>query len=296
MVRELVEGKDCGVLYVVATPLGNLEDITLRALRILSEADFIVAEDTRHTRKLLTRHEISAHLISCHQFNESERAGQILALLGEGKNLALVSDAGTPTVSDPGYRLVGQAAQAGFRVVPIPGACAAVAALSASGLPTDSHYFEGFLPRKSGQRRQRLEALSPVAATLIFYESPHRVARLCAELLEIFGDRRAVLARELTKVHEEFFRASLSEMAENLARRGEIKGECTLLVEGRSGAEDAPGDETVEEALREGLMKGDESLSRLAERVARRLGLGRRDVYAKALEMKRELDEAGEDE
>lgn len=293
MAEETVENRDCGVLYVVATPLGNLEDISLRALRILREADFVVAEDTRHTRKLLTRNEISASLISCHQFNESERAGRILSLLGQGKNLALVSDAGTPTVSDPGYRLVEQAAGAGFRVVPVPGACAAVAALSASGLPTDSHYFAGFPPRKSGQRKKRLEDLAPVTATLVFYESPRRVAKLCAELLEILGDRRAVLARELTKVHEEFFRASLSVMAENLARRGEIRGECTLLVEGRTGEEEAPEDETVEKALREGLLKGDEPMSGLAERVAGRFGLGRRDVYARALRIKKELCETG---
>ncbi len=281
-----------GVLFVVATPIGNLEDASPRALRVLREADAVFAEDTRHTMKLLAAHGIRVPLVSCHEHNEAERVARLLDLLAEGKSAALVTDAGTPAISDPGYRMAAAACDAGFSVTPVPGPCAFVAALCASGLPTDSHYFAGFLPRKAGRRREKIEEIARLSATLVFYESPRRAGALARELLQILGDRRAVLARELTKIHEEFLRGSLSEIAAEIERRGDLKGEVTLLVAGRGGGAEEPGPGGWELALKEGLAAGRLPLARLAEDVAARFGLARREVYARALALK---DEAGED-
>src|SRR5277367_3739801 len=192
-----------GTLYLVATPIGNLEDITLRALRVLRECDVVAAEDTRHSGRLLQHFGISKPMLSYFQFNEARRSAEILARLQRGEKVALVTDAGSPGISDPGARVVAAALGAGLRVESVPGPCALVAALTASGLPTDEFHFIGFLPHKSGQRRRQLEALKSVPGTLVFYESPHRIERLLEELADMYPTRRTVLARELTKKFEE---------------------------------------------------------------------------------------------
>ncbi|MBX5464332.1 MAG: 16S rRNA (cytidine(1402)-2'-O)-methyltransferase [Clostridia bacterium] len=232
-----------GTLYVVATPIGNLEDVTLRALAVLRAVDRILCEDTRHTALLLRRYAIQKPLVSYHEHNERRRAEEAVAWLEAGEELALVSDAGTPTLSDPGYRLVSLAAERGLRVVPVPGPMAAVAALSASGLPTDSFTFAGFPPRRAGPRQRWLRQLAGEPRTVVLYEAPERVARTLAEMRDLFGgERRAVVARELTKSFEEFRRGSLDELASALS--GErARGEYVLLVEG-AGRRQAAGEGT----------------------------------------------------
>jgi 16S rRNA (cytidine1402-2'-O)-methyltransferase len=233
----LTNGKKQGRLFVVATPIGNLEDITLRALRILREVDLIAAEDTRHTRKLLSHYAISTRLVSYHDHNKESRAPELIEKLKGNWDIALVTDAGTPAISDPGYFLIGKAKEGGIRVVSVPGACAAVAALSISGLPSDRFLFVGFLARKKKKRTEVLQGLKSKGMTLIFYESPHRLLRTLADLVSVVGDRSAVVARELTKYHEEVIRGSLLEILATLSDRDRIRGECTLLVEGRKEKE-----------------------------------------------------------
>src|SRR6184192_3661728 len=199
-------------LYLVATPIGNLEDITLRALRVLGECDVVAAEDTRRTGQLLKHFQISKPLLSYFQFNEARRSEEIIERLGRGEKVALVTDAGSPGISDPGERVVRAALAAGFRVESVPGACALVAALTASGLPTEEFHFIGFLPHKSGQRRNKLESLKLFEGTLVLYESPYRIEKLLGELVEIFPDRQIVLARELTKKFEEYLRGKPAEL------------------------------------------------------------------------------------
>ena len=218
-------------LYLVATPIGNLADITLRALAVLSRADVIYAEDTRHSLRLLAHYGIS-HVIalkSYHEHNAARRRPVIIAALERGERVALISDAGMPLVSDPGFKLVREVVEAGHPVFCIPGPSACLAALSSSGLPTDAFLFSGFLPSKAGARQARLRALKPVEATLIFYEAPSRVGALIGELREVFGERRAVVARELTKLHEEVMRGSLDELMRRLEGVS-LKGECVVLV------------------------------------------------------------------
>lgn len=225
-------------LYLVATPIGNLEDITLRALRTLRECDVIAAEDTRRTGQLLHHFGISKPLLSYFRFNEARRGGEIIARLQRGEKVALVTDAGTPGISDPGERVVKAARQAGFRVESVPGPCALVAALTASGLPTEEFHFAGFLPVKSGQRRRRLEALRATAGTLAFYESPYRIGKLLGELHETFPGATVVLARELTKKFEEFLRGTPAELLAVVEKRS-LKGEFVVLVErGEPGPEE----------------------------------------------------------
>jgi len=218
-----------GTLYLVATPIGNLEDITLRALRVLRECDVVAAEDTRHTGRLLQHFGIHKPMVSCFQFNEARRGAELLDRLREGRTVALVSDAGSPGVSDPGQRLVAAARAAGLRVEPVPGPCALVAALTASGLPTDEFHFVGFLPHKSGQRANRIRDLTALPGTLVLYESPFRIARLVAELAEHLPDREVVLARELTKKFEEWLRGRPAALAKQLEERPR-KGEFVVLV------------------------------------------------------------------
>lgn len=222
---------ETGKLYLVATPLGNLEDITQRALRILAEVDLIAAEDTRHTLKLLNHFNIKQKMLSYFLHNERERTGEIIAKLLSGLNVALVSDAGMPGISDPGYFLVAEAVKQGITIIPIPGASAVVTALAASGLPTNSFWFEGFLPRKAKERSEILSGLAKVKGTLVFYEAPHRLLPTLKGIFEILGDRETVIARELTKVHEEFIRGRLSEI---IARIGNDspRGEFTILIAG----------------------------------------------------------------
>jgi 16S rRNA (cytidine1402-2'-O)-methyltransferase len=216
-------------LYLVATPIGNLEDVTLRALRTLRECDLVAAEDTRRTGQLLKHFDISKPLLSYFQFNEAKRSEEILERLRRGEKIALVTDAGSPGISDPGERVVKAAIAAGFRVEAVPGPCALIAALTAGGLPTDEFHFLGFLPHKPGQRRKKLETLKSVPGTLVLYESPYRVERLLGELNDIFPARQIVLARELTKKFEEFLRGTPAELLE-VVRRRSLKGELVVLV------------------------------------------------------------------
>jgi len=222
-----------GHLYLVSLPIGNLEDITLRAIKTLRAVDLIVAEDTRNTRRVLERYQIKTPFSrSYYQGVESKRVEPILSLLKEGKDLALVSDAGTPLVSDPGYPLVRATIEAGIPVIPIPGPTAAITALVASGLPTDHFVFDGTVPRKQGERRVYFEAIREGQRTIILYESPHRLLATLKEIAKVLPERRVVLARELTKIHEEFLRGSADEILQTLNARGEVKGECVLLIEG----------------------------------------------------------------
>lgn len=218
-----------GILYIVATPIGNLEDITLRAIRTLREVDLIAAEDTRHTRKLLAHLDIHTPMTSFFAGNERGKAGAIIRQIAEGKNVALVTDAGTPCISDPGYPLLAAAVEAGVRIVPIPGPSALSAALSAAGLPTDRFTFVGFLPDKPGKRKRALEELKGILHTLVLYVSPWKAAATIADCLEVLGDRRACLCRELTKIHEEFLRAPLSAIAAAVEAKPP-KGEMVLVI------------------------------------------------------------------
>ncbi|WCK54615.1 16S rRNA (cytidine(1402)-2'-O)-methyltransferase [Aneurinibacillus sp. Ricciae_BoGa-3] len=226
---------ESGTLYLVATPIGNLEDMTMRAIRTLKEADIIAAEDTRQTRKLLTYFEIDTRLISYHEHNKNASGPEIIRLLKEGKQVALVSDAGLPAISDPGEDLVRMAVDECITIVPIPGANAGLSALIVSGIPTDRFAFRGFLPRDNKQRRQELERLSKYPETLIFYESPHRVTKTLKEMEEAFGNRQAALGRELTKRYEEFIRGTLAEVRLFLEEQQEVRGEFTVIVSGNSG-------------------------------------------------------------
>src|SRR5579862_2121203 len=225
-----------GCLYLVGTPIGNLEDITLRALRVLKESDQIACEDTRHTQKLLTHYEIHRPLVSYHEHNELTRAPELIVALEQGAKIALVSDAGMPLVSDPGHRLVTLCLRHHVPVVPVPGPSALLASLSASGLPNEEFLFVGFLPARSGERRRALERLRIEDRTIILYEAPHRVAECVADAREILGDRTACLAREVTKLHEEFRRGKLSELIESLEERP-ARGEITLLIGTESPAD-----------------------------------------------------------
>lgn len=220
-----------GTLYVVSTPIGNLEDITLRALRILKEVAIIAAEDTRHTQKLLSHFDIHTTLTSYHDFNKEEKTPVLISKMAEGASIAIVADAGTPTLSDPGFYLIREAIRAGLPVSPIPGPAAAIAALAVSGLPPDRFIFEGFLPKKKGARARRLEQLKPDPRTLIFYESPFRIVGLLEEIKTILGDRPVVVGREMTKMFEEFIRGSVTEVLEKIGKKT-VKGEITLVVGG----------------------------------------------------------------
>jgi 16S rRNA (cytidine1402-2'-O)-methyltransferase len=232
--------KNTGTIYLVATPIGNLEDITLRALRILKEADLIACEDTRQTQKLLNHFGITTPTISYHEHNEAQRAKELAEKAKQGEVIAIVSDAGMPGISDPGYRIVLEALGQGIPVVPVPGASALVASLAASGLPTDSFRFHGFLPAKQGQRRRSLEEIRTSSATEVFYEAPHRLVEALRDVVEVLGPTRpVVIARELTKLHEEFIRGQAREAFEQLEKK-EIRGEITLLIgKADEGAENA---------------------------------------------------------
>ena len=225
------ESSSVGILYVVSTPIGNLEDITLRALRVLKEVKIIAAEDTRHTQKLLSHYQIHTTLTSYHDFNKEYKTPLLLERLREGQDIALVSDAGTPVISDPGYFLITQSVLSGIKVVPLPGASAVLAALSVSGLPSDTFRFEGFLPRRRAARLKRLETLKAEGQTLILFESPHRVGKTLVDIKAVLGVRRVVLARELTKKFEEIMRGTVDDLIRSTETRN-LKGEMTLLVAG----------------------------------------------------------------
>jgi 16S rRNA (cytidine1402-2'-O)-methyltransferase len=269
-----------GSLYVVATPLGNLEDVTLRALRVLREASLVACEDTRRTRVLLQAHGIATPTTSYFEHNERWKGERILDALREGRDVALVSDAGTPAISDPGYRLVRDARAEGIPVIPVPGPSAAVAALSASGLPSDRFLFVGFLPARRGARRQALQELAATRDTLVLYESPVRVLAALDDLQEILGDREAFLCREATKLHEEYVRGRLSHLRTLLAGRASIKGEIALVV---AGAERAAVPAEDAEALFARLVSQGRTRREAVKETARTLGLPARDVYRRVL-------------
>jgi 16S rRNA (cytidine1402-2'-O)-methyltransferase len=269
-------------LYIVSTPIGNLEDVSYRAVRVLQEADRILAEDTRRTAILLRRYGISTPLVSAHEHNEAARAASIVAWLDEGETLALVSDAGTPLLSDPGARIVRAVIEAGHEVVPIPGASALLAALVVAGLPAEPFTFFGFLPRSGGERRQRIEEIAALPHVAVLYESPNRVGALLEDLLSACGnDRQAVIARELTKLHETVLRGSLGELRDRL-HDGTVRGEVVLIVGGAVPEEATPEDAAQ---LAASLLAAGESPRNAAKELARRLRIPRNEAYSLVLSL-----------
>jgi 16S rRNA (cytidine1402-2'-O)-methyltransferase len=272
-----------GILYIVSTPIGNLEDITLRALRILKEVNIIAAEDTRHSQKLLSKYDIHTPLTSYHDHNKEEKAPVLVAKMLDGQTVALISDAGTPGISDPGYFLINLAVDQKIPVIPIPGATAAIAALSVSGLPTDSFVFEGFLPSKHTARLKRLEELKTEKRTLVFYEAPHRIIATVDDILNILGDRKAVVTRELTKVHEEAIRGNMSEVLARL-NSGSTKGEFTIILH---GATETPAEQHLDtkEYLKNLMLHRGLSKKEAISVAAEELGLPKKEVYKESLEL-----------
>ena len=269
-------------LYLVATPIGNLEDISLRALRVLKEVDLIACEDTRHTVRLLHHYGISTPCESHHEHNENIHTRRVLALLQEGKNIALVSDAGTPLLSDPGYTLVSACRDAGLAVVPVPGPSAIAAALTGSGLPTDSFFFAGFLPPRRGMRRRRLQEIAAVPATMVYYEAPHRLLATLEDMVEVLGARRACVARELTKIHEEWVRGTLPEILAEFSSRTSLRGEITLVVDrGAVVAQKAEASwpPSIAQHLHDEMQKTGAPRNEALKIVARQRGISRRDAY-----------------
>lgn len=273
-------------LFLVSTPIGNLEDITLRALSVLKSVDLIACEDTRHTRRLLDHFGISKPTISYHEHNEQARAEELVQRLAGGESIAIVTDAGTPGISDPAYRIVLAAIEHGIAIVPIPGAVALIAGLVASGLPTDSFLFGGFLPARKMARRTRIEKLKPERATLVFYEAPHRIRETLVDALEVLGDRQASLARELTKLHEQFVRGKLSELVAHFDMH-QPRGEMTLVIAGNDNdnlltVETGSVSEQVEQLMQAGLSRND-----ALKQAAKSRGLTKRDAYQMMLEEKK---------
>ena len=275
-------------LYVIATPIGNLEDITLRAIRILKQVDMIAAEDTRKTRRLLAHHGIKGRLSSYHEHNEAERTAGLIEKLKQGMSIALVSNAGTPTVSDPGYPLIKAALAKDIQVIPVPGASAAITALSAAGMPTDAFVFMGFLSKKQAKRTKQIMGLAKEKKTLIFYESPKRIISLLKEMMDRLGDRHGVLSREMTKRHEEFVRGPLSSIIGQLKDRPAVKGEITLLVSGAGqDMNDALG--RMKKELESLIAKNRKPLSEIVKTMANKYGLSKNKTYKEALDMKKKL-------
>src|SRR6202140_3428440 len=269
-------------LYLVATPIGNLEDITLRALRVLKEVDLIACEDTRQTLKLLSHYGIHTRTVSYHEHNEMTKASELVVDLEGGAKIALVTDAGMPGISDPGFRLIALAIRHHVPVVPIPGASAFLAALVASGLPTDSFRFSGFLPAKSGQRRKLLESVKDSPRTQVFYEAPHRLLETLADVVELLGnDRHVVVAREVTKLHEEFLRGRAREILGQFKARGDVKGEITLLIAKaeEGGAPPATESVSVAQRVREIMAKEKADEKSALKKVAKERGIGKSEAY-----------------
>jgi 16S rRNA (cytidine1402-2'-O)-methyltransferase len=269
-------------LYLVATPIGNLEDITLRALRVLREVDLIACEDTRQTQKLLSHYGIQTRTVSYHEHNEMTKAAELVVDLESGAKIALVTDAGMPGISDPGFRLIALAIRHHVPVVPIPGASAFLAALVASGLPTDSFGFRGFLPAKSGQRRKLLESLRESPKTQVFYEAPHRVLEALTDVCEVLGEsRHVVVAREVTKLHEEFLRGRAGEVLDQLKSRGEVKGEITLLIAKQDSSEPRAASRELSLAQRVKQIMSEQKVDEKSalKKVAKERGLGKSEAY-----------------
>ncbi len=282
--NDMKKSGACGSLYVVATPIGNKDDITLRALDVLKKADLIAAEDTRYTGRFLSAHGISGDLISYHDHNEDMRTPILIDRLKKGETIALISNAGTPSVSDPGYRLIKAAIKNEIQVIPIPGVSAAITALSASGLPTDSFIFAGFPARKKGKRLKQLKRLANDTRTIVFYESPKRILNLMGEILESMGDRDCVLAREMTKVHEEFIRGRITEVIECLKEKLSIRGEITLLVMGQE--EDEASIDLIRSELEERLEVEAGGMAGIVRDIAEKYGISRSKVYEAAIRLK----------
>lgn len=279
-----------GTLFIVATPIGNLEDITQRALRVLREVYLIACEDTRHTRKLLHHFGITTATVSYHEHNEQARAEELCDLLESGRNVALVSDAGTPLINDPGFRIVHVAIDRGISVVPIPGPSALIAGLSASGLATDQFLFAGFLPSRRGARRTKLGELTSIPATLVFYEAPHRIRATLKDAREVLGNRETVIARELTKLHEEFTRGSLAELIDHFSKSEAARGEMVLIISGHkvdslSSPQTTPFEEQLSERIEELERNGLDSKTAL-KKAAKELGLKRDDAYRMMVDQK----------
>lgn len=274
-----------GRLYVCATPIGNLEDVTLRLLRVLAEVDLVAAEDTRHTLKLLSHHDIHARLVSYHEANEPARTRELVARLAAGERIALVTDAGMPSVSDPGYHLIRGCIEAGIPVEVIPGASAVLTALVASGLATGRFAFEGFLSRKPGERQRRLQALEADDRTLIFFEAPNRLVDSLTDMLAVFGPRPAAVARELTKLHEEVVRGTLAEVLDAFSGPDEVRGEIVVVVEGKPHAE---GDLVAALVRARELAAAGSTKSAAAAQAAGTFGVPRREVYEGLLASQRE--------
>jgi len=282
---DRTDRKKEGKLYVVATPIGNKDDITIRAVKILGEVDLIAAEDTRETGKLLACHKIKNKLISCHEHNETRRTPELIDKLKKGLSIALVSDAGTPSVSDPGYRLINQAITENIRIIPVPGASAATAALSVSGQATDAFIFMGFAVKKKEKRLKQLKELAHEKKTIIFYESPRRILSFLNEIIKIMGDRRGVLAREMTKHYEEFIRGLLSDIRKNLKKRPSIKGELTLVIAGNDSSPSVSMDAVREDILKH--IKGEKTrLPELAWILSKKYNLPKNTIYDEALKIK----------
>ncbi|MGD8343976.1 MAG: 16S rRNA (cytidine(1402)-2'-O)-methyltransferase [Desulfobacterales bacterium] len=281
-----------GILYVVATPIGNRDDITLRALDILRQVDLIAAEDTRKSGRFLAHHHIKNQMVSYHEHNETKRTPQLIEKLLAGTSLALISNAGTPSVSDPGFRLIAAAIDHKIVVTPIPGVTAATAAMSVSGLPTDSFTFVGFAPKKKGKRIRFLKALGTRSESLLFYESPKRIISLMQDIIVCMGDRYAILAREMTKLHEEFIRGTVSQILNVIRSRSTVKGECTLLVAGRHQLDEMD-IRSVRATLESALENETGSLSEIARHIAQEYGLPKKTVYDLALEIRGRRTEVG---
>lgn len=276
-----------GCLYVVATPIGNLKDITLRALDVLRQVDLIAAEDTRRTRGLLEHYAINTPLLSYHEHNEAVRTQELIEKLRSGMSIALVSDAGTPLVSDPGYNLVAAARGQAVPVIPVPGPCAAIAALMGAGLASDKFVFYGFVPKKASQRQQRWKELAGEKRTAIMYESPNRLIRTLQEMAEYFPHRAITVARELTKVHEEFISGSVTEVWNEFSGRGQVKGEIVIVLAGTSHPDEGHRDLTDSELIRmvADLMEMGSSKKQAVKQVAEMTGRRRQDVYALAVDL-----------
>ncbi len=272
-----------GTLYIVATPIGNLEDITFRAVRILEEVDRIAAEDTRHSSRLLKHYGISTPMTSYHDYTEPKKRATLLRRLAAGDKIALISDAGTPGISDPGYRLISEALTQGIAVIAVPGPSVLTAALSVAGLPTDAFFFSGYLPNRATARRKTLQALAERRETLVLYEAPHRITAALADMKEVFGNRRIAVCREMTKLHEEIFRGTLEEALEDFTSREKVRGEFTLVVEGAAKVLETPADLNLPEEIARTMKKEGVTRKEAVQIVAKRFGVSKKEVYRASL-------------
>ena len=285
------ENKNIGILYICGTPIGNLEDITLRALRILKEVNLIAAEDTRHTLKLLNHYQINTKITSYYEYNKFKKAPYLVEILKNGQDIALVSDAGMPGISDPGYVLINLALKNNIKIIPVPGVSALITALVVSGLSTDKFVFEGFLPRKIKERKRCFKGIENEERTIIFYETPHRLKRALKDMLEIWGDRKVVIARELTKIYEEIIRGKLSQVLTEISTK-EIKGEITLIVQGgnkkkENDSIDFLKDECIMQEYLKKLKNQGYSNKDIIKIAQEKINIPKNLIYKKLLEMKK---------